>query len=117
MLHAEQDSVLLTHNLGIDAPGICSFQGVTELPTGGVLAKLACLQAIRDPDIQRPFIEKLLAGLIYTIGPLFYIFILAHFVMAILAWPYSSLRVGLKVLQPPGVPQVGQGERKHTHIP
>lgn len=66
----------------------------------------AGLQAIVDPTVQRPFVERLLAGLVYAIGPLLYIFILAHFVMAILAWPFSSLRVGLKMTAPPGVPQV-----------
>lgn len=45
-----------------------------------------------------------MAGLLYAIGPLFFVFIMSNFIMAFLAWPYGLLKFATR--DAPGVPQV-----------
>ncbi|KXZ51178.1 hypothetical protein GPECTOR_13g665 [Gonium pectorale] len=47
--------------------------------------------------------EWALAALLYVLGPVLFLFVLASFILAILAWPFGELKYG--VTDMPGVPQ------------
>ncbi|KAG2452521.1 hypothetical protein HYH02_002759 [Chlamydomonas schloesseri] len=67
---------------------------------GGVFKAL--LDKVKQRD-EGTIPTEVVAGLLYALGPLFFVFIMSNFIMAFLAWPYGLLRVAVR--DAPGVPQ------------
>ncbi|KAG2445957.1 hypothetical protein HXX76_000560 [Chlamydomonas incerta] len=67
---------------------------------GGVFKAL--LDKIKQRD-EGTTPTEVMAGLLYAIGPLFFVFIMSNFIMAFLAWPYGLLKFATR--DAPGVPQ------------
>ncbi|PNH01163.1 hypothetical protein TSOC_012961 [Tetrabaena socialis] len=54
-------------------------------------------------NVSKSGVEWLLAGLLYVLSPIFFVFVISNFVLAFLFWPYAPLRLVVTGL--PGVPQ------------
>ncbi|PNH11248.1 hypothetical protein TSOC_001938, partial [Tetrabaena socialis] len=60
-------------------------------------------KTLLQDDVSKTGVEWLLAGLLYVLSPIFFVFVISNFVLAFLFWPYGPLR--LAVTGMPGVPQ------------
>jgi len=59
--------------------------------------------SIADARVSSPWTDKVMAGLVYATAPIFFLFILACFLMAFIAWPYTELKAAVE--GEPGVPE------------
>ncbi|KAG2499887.1 hypothetical protein HYH03_002176 [Edaphochlamys debaryana] len=51
---------------------------------------------VTDDNAERTGAEQLLAALLYVLGPLFFVFTLSNFLLAMLAWPFGELKYAVE---------------------
>ncbi|GFR50777.1 hypothetical protein Agub_g13042 [Astrephomene gubernaculifera] len=88
--------------------------GVAQLSSGGDALYLMLKYVLLKDDgrvfkhllgnsVSKSGLEWALAGLLYVLAPLFFVYVLSNFILAFLVWPFGQLKVA--VTGQPGVPE------------